>query len=170
MMYQTPMPYQQNSGMFQVNGLQLNTQQPFQQVSPNILPALPGNGTSIPPFCLTDRMLPPTVVSRAGNLGSGQANVTCSDPYSCNFLAQLEGSYVAETPEAEQIQVELVDGAHRYAVVRRTSKSGEPFADQQINEDETRFTLCSLDGFILAVMAKGRDMKHSVSWYGNDGS
>jgi hypothetical protein len=177
MMYQTTIPYLRNSGMFQVNDLQsiktehvTNPQQPFQQPSPKILPALPGNGTLTPPMCLPDRMLSATVGSQVRNLGIGQANVTCSDPYSCNFLAQLEGNYVTETAEADQIQVELVDGAHRYAVVRRTSKAGEPVAEQQINEDDTRFTLCSSDGFVLAVMAKGRDMKHSVSWYANDGS
>jgi len=176
MMYQTTLPYHQNSGVFKANGLQsintehvINPQQPFQQVSPNILPT-PGNAVSIPPMCLPDIMQPATLGSQVGNLGIGQPNLTCSDPYSCNFLAQLEGSYIAETPEAHKIQVELIDGAHRYAVVRRTSKAGEPIAEQQINEDDTRFTLCSLDGFILAVMAKGRDMKHSVSWYANDGS
>jgi len=36
--------------------------------------------------------------------------------------------------------------------------------------EDSRFTLCSLDGFVLAVMAKGKDMKHAVSWYSNDGS
>jgi hypothetical protein len=176
MMYQTTLPYHQNLGVFQENGLQsintehvINPQQPFQQVSPNILPA-PGNAMSIPPMCLPDIMQPATLGSQVGNLGIGQPKVTCSDPYSCNFLAQLEGSYISETPEGHKIQVELIDGVHRYAIVRRTSQAGEPIAEQQINEDDTRFTLCSLDGFILAVMAKGRDMKHSVSWYANDGS
>jgi len=176
MMYQTTLPYHQNSGVFQVKGLQsvsnehvINSQQPFQKVSPNIIPA-PGNGMSIPFMCLPDRMHPATLGSQVGNLGIGQPNGTCSDPYSCNFLAQLEGNYVAETPEAAKIQVQLIDDAHRYAVVRRTSKAGEPVAEQHIKEDDTRFTLCSVDGFILAVMAKGRDMKHSVSWYANDGS
>jgi len=177
MMYQT-LPYQQNAGMFQMNGLQsistehvINPQQSFQQVSPNVLPVLPGNGYSIPPMCLPDSMLPPTAVgSQLANGGTCQANVKPSDPYSCNFLAQLEGSYEMETPEADQIQVELVDGVHQYAVVRRSTKAGERVIEQQINEDDTRFTLRSRDGFILAVMAKGKDMKHSVSWYANDGS
>jgi len=177
MMYQTFQPYQQSPGMFQMNGMQsINTpvicpQYPYQQVSPNVLPAFPGNGTSIPPIYLPDSVIPPTVgCSQLKNLGIAQANGIPSDPYGCNFLAQLEGSYETETPEADKIQVEIVDGARQYAVVRRTSKAGKPVTEQHINEDDTRFTLCSLDGFILAVMAKGRDMKHSVCWYANDGS
>jgi len=158
-----------------MNGLQpinteyvINPQQQFQQVSPNVLP---GNATSIQPMCLPDNIVPPTAgYTQLGNLGICQANVMSCDPYSCNFLAQLVGSYEVETPEADQIQVELVAGANQYAVVRRTSKAGESVTEQKINEDDTRFTLCSTDGFIIAVMAKGRDMKHSVCWYANDGS
>jgi len=147
-------------------------QQSIQSISPHTAPAQFLEGHSVPPLNLPNSALPAPTMSRAQ---SGpkffQNNLIQSDPYSCNFLAQLEGSYEMETSQAEQIQVEIVsDGDFQYGRVHRKCASGEYFTEQLIKEEDTRFTLSSVDGFVLAVMVKGRIMRQSVTWYANDGS
>jgi len=90
--------------------------------------------------------------------------------YCSNLLAQLLGSYQTETPEATFIHVELDNGKKQHAKVKRVGASGAPLSDLVIREDDTRFALCSFDGFVLAVTIKGKIMKHSVTWFANEGS
>merc|ERR1719285_12752 len=121
---------------------------------------------SMPPMCLSNSMMSPPVSTSAqfasGN--AGQVHAIPSDPYCCNFLVQLEGSY--ETDDA-QIHVELVEGNRQYAKVRRQDAAGESVVDQLIYEDDMRFTLCSSNDYVLAVMLKGSSMKDSLTWYIN---
>lgn len=170
-------PYHQNLSHYQVPAIQsINTQhlirhqQSIQLMSPNFAPVQFLEGHSVPPLNLPNSALPAPAMSRPQSVSQNfQKNLTPSDPYSCNFLAQLEGSYERETPQVEKIQVELVsDGNFQYGRVRR--QSGEAATEQLIKEEDTRFTLCSVDGFVLAVMVKGRIMRQSVTWYANDGS
>jgi len=176
-MYQSMLPYQQNLNQFQMYGLQpTNAQhfvpsQPIQSNSPNLVPVQPLDGTFMPPMCLSKLMHP--LSGNGAQLGSlilGNGNVMSSDPYSCNFLAQLEGSYKTGESDAEEIQVELVESGEKCANVWRQNTTGELVVAQLIYEDDKRFRLCALDGFVLAIMIKGKDMRSSVTWYTNDSS
>jgi len=186
-MYQMVNPFQPNASQLQMYGPQsINTEQfiqphSFPLISPNVAPAQMPAGNSLPPMCLPNSMMPPQismppmclpnsmmpspVISSSQFVSYNQGKVIPSDPYCCNFLVQLEGSY--ETDGA-QIQVELVGADRQYAQVRRQETAGESVVDQLIYEDETRFTLCLLNGYVLAVMLKGSNMKDSVTWYTNE--
>jgi len=174
-MYQMMSPYQPNPSQLQMYGpLSINTQhfvQPhsFSVISPDVLPVQTPDGNAMPPMCLSSSIMPhPPAMgsSQFENCNVGHVNVTPSDPYCCNFLVQLEGSY--ETDSA-QIQVEFAEGDSQYAKVRIQDTIGESVVHQMIYEDDSRFTLCLLNGYVLAVMVKGSIMKHSVTWYTNDG-
>jgi len=173
-MYQMTNQFQPNASQLQMySALSANSenfiqpQQSFPGFSPNVLPVQPLDGNSIPPMCLSGSMMPPSVCgSQFGGYNDGQVKVASHDPYCCNFLVQLEGSYEIN---GTQIQVELVEGDGRYAKVRRQDTVGESVVDQLIYEEDTRFTLCLLNGYVLGVMVKGNIMKHSVTWYTNDG-
>lgn len=171
-------PSQQNASPLQMYWSQsiktehfIQPQQSIHLVSPNMVPVRPFDGTSMPLVSLSNRMIPPPVMrnSRFGS-SSGCVEKVANGPYSSSFLTQLVGSYETETPEATFIQVELYYSQKHYAKVKRKYASGVPLADELIFEDNMRFTLCSLDGFVLAVMVKGKIMTHSVIWYGNEGS
>jgi len=179
-----------NASQFQMYGPMSASTQHFTQpmnsfplISPSIAPVQLQNGNSMPPMCLPNSRMPPSISmppmcqpnsmiptpvissSQFVNGNACQGNVIPSDPYCCNFLVQLEGSY--ETDGA-QIQVELVEGDRQYAKVSRQDTAGESVVDKLIYEEDTRFTLCLLNGYVLAVMLKGSIMKHSVTWYTND--
>lgn len=64
---------------------------------------------------------------------------------------------------------EVSDVEQQYAIVRRVCDDGEALPDQFIYEEQLRFTLCSTDGKMNAMMPKGINMKHSVKWEKRDG-
>jgi len=172
-------PYNQILSHYQVPAIQsINTHhlirhlQSIQLISPNVAPVQCLEGHSVPPLDLPSSALPAPAMSRPqSGTQNFQKNSIPSDPYSCNFLAQLEGSFEKKTSQVEMIQVELVsDGDFQYGLVHRKRASGELAPKQLIKEEDTRFTLCSGDGFVLAVMVKGRIMRQSVTWYANDRS
>jgi len=172
-------PYNQNLSHYQVPAIwSINTQhltrpqESIQLISPNVAPVQFMEGHSVPPLNLPNSALPSPAISRPqSGTENVQKNLSPCDPYTCNFLAQLEGSYEKKTSQIELIQVELVsDGDLQYGRVHRKCASGELVTEQLIKEEDTRFTLCSVDGFVLAVMVKGRIMRQSVTWYANDGS
>jgi len=186
-MYQMVTPYQPNASQLQMYGPQsiktehfIQPQHSFPLSSPNVAPVQLPEGSSLAPMCLPNIMMPPQISMPSMCLphslmpspvmsnqfgGCNPGNVVPSDPYRCNFLVQLEGSY--ETDGA-QIQVELVVGERQYAKVHRQDAAGESVVDQLIYEDDMRFTLCLLNGYVLAVMLKGSNMKDSVTWYTNE--
>jgi len=88
--------------------------------------------------------------------------------YSCNFLGQLQGSYVIETPSGlDQVNVIIpttAENGFQYAIVRRVCSDGDALPDQFIHQEPTKFTLCSADGNVEAVLRKGSSMKHTVKW------
>jgi len=100
--------------------------------------------------------------------------ITQENPFSCNFIGQLAGSYEIDTPSGcdhvSLIVPEVSDIEQPYAIVRRVCYDGEALPDQFIYEEKVRFTLCSTDGRVLAMMPKGINMKHSVKWEKKDGS
>jgi len=100
--------------------------------------------------------------------------ITQEDPFSCNFIGQLAGSYEIDTPSGcdhvSLIVPEVSDIEQPYAIVRKVCDDGEALPDQFIYEEKVRFTLCSTDGRVVAMMPKGINMKHSVKWEKKDGS
>jgi len=89
--------------------------------------------------------------------------------YSCNIIAQLQGTYEVETP-AGRVQVNVIlpkvsDQEYQYATVHRVSNDGKTLADQHIYDEPFTFNLQSLDGKLEGVLTKGSDMKHSVTWW-----
>jgi len=177
-MYQSVLHYQQKSSPFQMHcGIPpgnadhfVQPQQPIHLVSQNAVTMGKSDGTGLPAMFSPESMYAqPGSGPLFGNTSFGNLNIQAIDPYSCNFLAQLEGTYETGLTDAKQVQVELADDA-QYANVRRPDEEGELVVAQLIYEDEKRFTLCSRNGFVLAVMLKGEDMRRSVTWYSNDGS
>jgi len=158
-----------------MHGIQPGNAQRFIQpqlpihLSPNAVPLGQAGGSCMPPMFLSESMPATRNSSQFGNVHFTNSNVTSTDPYSCHFLAQLEGSYQMGLTNAQRVQVEVSDGG-QYANVRRQDDREELVLAQLIYEDEKRFKLCSLEGFVLAIMIKGKDMRSSVTWYSNDGS
>jgi len=104
-----------------------------------------GNGTVPPPLTLEDDSV-----------------------YKCNIVAQLQGNWEIDTPVGpDQVSVVLPNiaaGEEQYALVRRVCSDGDALPDQFIYEEVDRFTLCSMDENVEAVLMKGMNMKHSVNW------
>jgi len=85
-----------------------------------------------------------------------------------NCLAQLEGSYQIDVLNGDQVEVVLAArGDYQYATVQR---KGSVWDQRLIYDEDSRFTLCSLDDNVEAVMLKGTSTMHSVTWYNNDGT
>jgi len=87
--------------------------------------------------------------------------------FNCNFLCQLQGSYEIETEAGiDQVSVIIpaVSEEEQYAIVRSVCSDGQALPDQFIYQESNRFTLCSMDGSVKAVLRKGTNMKHSVTW------
>jgi len=95
------------------------------------------------------------------------------DPYRCNFLGQLAGSYEIQTPSGvDKVSVivpDLSEIEKPYAIVRRVCADGEALPDQFIYEEQLCFSLCSVEREVYALMPKGINMKYSVKWNLKDG-
>jgi len=89
--------------------------------------------------------------------------------YSCNILAQLQGTYEQDT-SAGRVQVnvtlpKVTDQEDQYATVHRVSSDGKTLDDQHIYDEPFTFNLKSVDGKLEGCLTKGSDMKHSVTWW-----
>jgi len=92
------------------------------------------------------------------------------DPYSCEFLSQLQGGYQAETCEINVVVPPANKWCKQHAIVQRRSNIDQSNLSNQLVYDEgLQFELCSSDGQRIAVMQKGRSMHISVVWTGKDG-
>jgi len=96
------------------------------------------------------------------------------DPYRCNFIGQLAGSYEIDSSSGcdhvSLIVPAVSESEQPYAIVRIVCKDGEALPDQFIYEGKVRFTLCATNGTVVAVMPKGINMKRFVKWEKKDGS
>jgi len=108
----------------------------------------------------------------ATSVGSGNLITVQDTPdlynyqYSCNFLAQLEGNFCADELDGDHFQIVLA--AYKdihYAIVRVFSTGEERF----IYDENSRFTLCSVDDGVEAVMLKGTSSLQWLTWWRNDG-
>jgi len=90
------------------------------------------------------------------------------DPYRCNFLGQLAGSYEIQTPSGvDNLSVIVPDATEidkPYAIVRRVCDDGEALPDQFIYEEQVCFSLCSTEREVYGWLPKGINMKYSVKW------
>jgi len=153
-MYRRMTPYHQNTSHLEMYWSQsINTEHCVEpQLSTYLVsPLQSSHGTSMQPVSLLNSSSVCTV------------KVMPNDSYCSNLLAQLLGSYQTETSEGTFIHVELDNGKKQHAKVKRVCASGAPLTDLVIREDDTRFALCSFDGFVLAVTVKGKITKHSVT-------
>jgi len=99
---------------------------------------------------------------------------TWDDPYRCNFIGQLVGSYEIDSPSGcDQVSIivpEVSNIERPYGIARRVCDDGEALPDQFVYEEKARFALCSINGKVVAVMPKGISMKHFLRWEKKDGS
>jgi len=95
------------------------------------------------------------------------------DPYRCNFLGQLAGSYEIHTSSGvDNVSVIVPDASEiekPYAIVRRVCEDGEALPDQFIYEEQLCFSLCSAEREVHGWLPKGINMKYSVKWNLKDG-
>jgi len=89
--------------------------------------------------------------------------------YSCNIIAQLQGTYEVDTP-AGCVQVDVIlpkvsANEVQYANVHRVSIDGKALVEQRIYDQPFTFSLQSLDGKSEGILTKGSDMRHSVMWW-----
>jgi len=92
------------------------------------------------------------------------------DPYSCEFLSQLQGGYQTETCEINVVLTPARKWCKQHAIVERISSDDQKKLLYQLVYDEgQRFRLCSFSGQSIAVMSKGLSMHQTVVWTGKDG-
>jgi len=98
------------------------------------------------------------------------ANTVNHDPYSCEFLSQLQGGYQTETCEINVVVTPAKKWRKQHAIVERISSDDQKKLLYQLVYDEgSRFRLCSSDGHGIAVMSKGLSMHLKVVWTGKNG-
>jgi len=95
------------------------------------------------------------------------------DPFRCNFIGQLTGSYeIHSSTGVDKVSVIVPNSTEieeSYAIARTVCDDGEALPDQFIFEEQQYFTLRSVDRQVHAVMQKGINMKHFVKWKYMDG-
>jgi len=95
--------------------------------------------------------------------------------YSCNIIAQLQGSYEMATSSGH-VQVSVIlpnvlGQVKQWALAYRISGDGKALHHQYIHDEPSWFTLKSVTGKLEGVLRKGSNMKHTVEWWNsNDGS
>jgi len=110
------------------------------------------------------------IISPGQHFGSHvfQPSPLRDDPYRCNFLGQLAGSYEIHTSSGvDNVSVIVPDVSEiekPYAIVRRVCDDGEALPDQFIYEEQLCFSLCSAEREVHGWLPKGINMKYSVKW------
>lgn len=105
-----------------------------------------------------------------GYLKNAHSNTVNHDPYSCEFLSQLQGGYQTDTCEINVVVTPAKKWRKQHAIVERISSNDQTKLLYQLVYDEgSRFRLCSSDGQGIAVMSKGLSMHLKVVWTGKDG-
>jgi len=88
-----------------------------------------------------------------------------------DLFGKLQGCWETDMHEAKKIEVIIVgQGDQRRALVRNACSQELSFTHQIIYEQDSRFTLCTMDGHVEAVMLKGSIVKDFMKWYTNDGT
>lgn len=145
--------------------------QPIWLVSQNMTPAnFSGAMQTLAPMPLVNPMIPAQEINNInaqyGNLPLGRQVI---ERESLDVFAQLQGYWEIDIPEAKKIELVIVDyGDERRALVRNACSEKEAFTHEISYEQDSRFTLCSMDGSVEAVMLKGSIGKDFIKWYTND--
>jgi hypothetical protein len=117
----------------------------------------------------------PQMVSHGQHFGRHvfQQALQQDDPFRCNFIGQLTGSYeIHSSTGIDKVSVivpNVSELEESYAIARTVCDDGEALPDQFIFEEPQYFTLRSVDRQVHAVMQKGINMKHFVKWRYMDG-
>jgi len=141
-------------------GMQLVQQpQPSWLILQNV-PEHNSGGTQVPSPM---QLFKPTLSTMINNVQHGSwvhAQQSVFQSKGFDFLGHLKGSFDTGVPEASKIEVVIVaEGNQRYAVVRSARCEEDAVPHQFICEQDTRITLCSMDGYVEAVMLKRWIMK-----------
>jgi len=143
------------------------------QITQQLIPVIFSGATqTFLPMPLSNPMIPAQEMNNThdqhGTSPLGQQAMIQSE--GLDFFGQLQGSYETDLPEAKKIDIVIVGhGDQRHALVRNTCPDKE-LPHQIIYEQESRLTLCSIDGYVQAIMLKGSIMRDCVRWYSNDGT
>lgn len=104
--------------------------------------------------------------SQYDNLSHGRQAI---ESEGLDVFRHLQGYWETDIPAAKKIELVIVGyGDQRRALVRNACTEKEPFTHQISYEQDSRFTLCAMDGHVEAVMPKGSIAKDFVKWYTND--
>jgi len=189
-MYQMITPYHAISSQMQISnpqpvylGQQIRPRQRYRVIAPNRNIVNPANVIRMPMYVpnpvMSSTMIykptPRTCNVKQKRFMPAKPTVTPfeirRDLYSCHLLGQLVGHYQRDACHGEHLEIKLgSENDKEYAVVRRPSADNNEVFNLHIFDDNSRFTLCSLGGHVLAVMPKGMNMKHSIIWFTNTGS
>jgi len=112
--------------------------------------------------------------SQKRNLSTGNQLLTVNYPPAvfnhktfCNFLGQLQGNFWDDGLDDCKLQIFVAgNGDQQHGIVRQVSSAG---VDRFIYDENSRFTLCSMDDHVEAVMLKGVSSVQSLTWWTNDG-
>jgi len=147
---------------------------PQPKLSPMINPAQ--HPLQVRMYAETSQQSSSQIISPGQQFGSNmfQQPQLRDDPYRCNFLGQLAGSYEIQTPSGvDNLSVIVPDATaieKPYAIVRRVCDDGEALPDQFIYEEQLCFSLCSTEREVYGWLPKGVNMKYSVKWSLKNGS
>jgi len=104
--------------------------------------------------------------SQYDNLSHGRQAI---ESEGLDVFRHLQGYWETDIPAAKKFELVIVGyGDQRRALVRNACTEKEPFTHQISYEQDSRFTLCSMEGHVEAVMPKGSIAKDFVKWYTND--
>jgi len=129
-----------------------------------------------PPMSLTNSIIPPKDnnyqydmrVAGFSNLPANTINPSerYTRPYRSNFLRELEGTWITDIPEADEIQFTITcHGTQWHAIVRAVNSRADAVPDQVIYQDKDVFTLRSTDGNVMAIMLRKMITKNSLTWF-----
>jgi len=134
------------------------------------VPPIPANPTA----CVATPLLYPVnnvscTHSPKRNLSTGNKTITANHPPNvfnhhtfCNFLGQLQGNFYDDGQDDGILQIFVLgNGDKQHGIVRPVCSAG---VDRFIYDEKSRFTLCSIDGDVEAVMLKGRSSIQSLTW------
>jgi len=151
----------------------------FNVVSPSVISPNATDPILLPPpMSLSESIISPSATSRHSWSDDQQsaysANLSVMRPsHKRNLFNMLQGNWETDQPQAIKIQVVLsVQDSQQYAIVRRWLEWSwtKEIPDYLIYDEDTRFSLCSQDGFVKAVIMKRMIEKNTLNWYTNDGT
>jgi len=151
----------------------------FQSISPCVL-SLNTQNIMPPQMNLSNSAIPAVGLGWTKFYNQGLTNQSVSNgnfskmtinTYRCNFLEQLKGKYEVDKAKNEQIHVVVAgQGDQQHCIVQEVFPNASDKMYQFIHDEGSRFTLRTDQGIAKAVMLKGMNMNHSLTWWTNHGT